>query len=55
MKKKKEMLAYLSQHKVSDQYRPASEMPFKWCFAGGSIVAHLLMLLKGQLEQRFEI
>ena len=29
---------------VSCHYRTASETPFKWCFAGGPIVAHIWML-----------
>ena len=26
-------------HSMLDHYRPASETPFKWCFAGGPLMA----------------
>ena len=35
---------YPSKHIKSDHYRPASETPSGWCFAGGPIVAHYGML-----------
>ena len=28
-----------SQHSMFGQHRPASETPFKWCFAGGPMMA----------------
>ena len=28
-----------SQHSMLGQHRPASETPFKWCFAGGPLIA----------------
>ena len=31
----------LSQHSISGCYQPASEMPFKWHFDGGSMRARL--------------
>ena len=34
-----------SQHSIFGHHRPASEMPFKWRFAGGSMVARLLWYL----------
>ena len=30
-----------SQHSMSGHHRHACEMPFKWRFAGGSLMAHL--------------
>ena len=30
-----------SQHSILGHYRPASETPFKWRFAGGSMIARL--------------
>ena len=34
-------------HSVLDHYRPSSETPFKWRFAGGSIVVLIVFLLGG--------
>ena len=31
----------LSQHSMLGHHRPASETPFKWRFAGGSLMARL--------------
>ena len=34
-----------SQHSTLGNHRPASETPFKWRFAGGPMMAHLLLYL----------
>ena len=34
--------ARLQRHPKAGNYRPASERPLKWCFAGGPIKAPLL-------------
>ena len=34
----------LSQQTISGNYRPTSETPFKWRFAGGPIEAHFYLL-----------
>ena len=30
-----------SQHLILGYHQPARETPFKWCFAGGQMMAHL--------------
>ena len=34
-----------SQHSMLDHHRPASETPFKWCFAGGPMMARFYWYL----------
>ena len=40
-----------SQITVSDHYRPASETPFEWRFAGGLIEARFYMLIRQLLPR----
>ena len=39
----------LSKHVLSDNYRPTSETPSRWRFAGGPIVVRDMMLVGGKV------
>ena len=49
------MLTDLPVGTVSGHYRPSSETPFKWRFAGGPMVAHSYMFTGLPMRSNFTI